>query len=172
MSQVIKSAHASVMMIGGFALNAYKVSRQTHDVDFLIPEKDYQPVRDLLVKEGYREDYVTDNFARFRSEKKGLMDLDLMFVNDATFEKMKKECGHLTIEENVFNVPSLHHLIALKLHAIKYNPKREMKDLIDIISLVSGNDVDVSNNELKAIFLKYGTEDLYKRVSEACRRDV
>lgn len=172
MSEVIKCAKASAMMIGGFALNAYKVSRQTHDVDFLIPEKDYEVVRDLLVQEGYMQDYVTDNFARFRSAKKGFMDLDIMFVNDATFEKMKRECGHLTIEENVFNVPSLNHLIALKLHAIKYNPKRENKDLLDIISLILQNDIDVSNNELKAIFLKYGTKELYKRVSEACRKDI
>ena len=66
-----------------------------------------------------------------------------------------------------FIVPSLNHLVALKLHAIKYNPKiREYRDLADIMELIRINKVEVKDREFKNLCLKYGTEELYNKIRE------
>ena len=155
-------------MIGGFALNAYHVSRQTADVDFLIQKKDYATVLTLLEKEGFSQDYAMDNFARLRGDRNYLMDIDFMFVDASTFGKIKNDAETFTIARNTFEIPSLLHLIALKLHSIKNNPKRELKDLPDIINLVMTNKVNLSDKSFKAMCLKYGSETLYRKIAEAC----
>ena len=155
----------SGVLIGGFAVNYYKVTRQTADVDFLITKEDYEKILSLLEEEGLKQDYAQEVFARFSSQKSYLMDIDFMFVDKETLDKIIKEGKKISIAGQKFIVPSLNHLIALKLHAIKYNPKiREYKDLLDIIELIKVNHMDVKTNEFRDLCLKYGTEELYKRI--------
>jgi hypothetical protein len=67
----------------------------------------------------------------------------------------------------MLGVPCLNHLIALKLHAIKYNPKiREYRDLPDIIELIRINKINTKDVEFKNLCLKYGREELYNKILE------
>ena len=78
------------------------------------------------------------------------------------------EGEQLKIAGQKFTVPSLHHLIALKLHAIKNNPKiRLTRDLPDIVNLIRINELNVKNEKFKELCLKYGTEDIYHKILEA-----
>lgn len=165
MGALSKNEHVSCVLIGGFAINFYKVTRQTADVDFLITRDDFGKIESLLEKQGFKKDYVEKVFTRFKSNQINLMDLDFMFVEKETLDKIVKEGKEITIAGQNFLVHSLLHLIALKLHSIKYNPRlRELKDLPDIISLVQENNVDVKGKEFKELCLKFGTEDLYKKI--------
>ncbi len=164
-SAVTKKAGVSCVLIGGFAVNYYKVTRQTADVDFLISRKDYEKILSLLEGAGFKQDYTQEVFARLSSQKSYLMDLDFMFVDEETMDKMAKEGKKIAIAGKEFIVPSLSHLIALKLHAIKYNPKtRELKDFLDIVELVKVNHVNVKSDEFKDLCLKYGTAELYQKI--------
>ena len=155
------------VLIGGFAVNYYKVTRQTADVDFLITQEDFDKIIGLLKKEGFKQDYAQEVFTRLTSEKPYFMDLDFMFVDKETLDKIIKEGKEASIAGQKLIVPCLNHLIALKLHAIKYNPKiREYKDLADIIELIKANNIDVKDNVFKALCLKYGTEELYRKILE------
>lgn len=154
-------------MIGGFAVNYYKVSRQTADIDFLITKEDFEKLSPLLEKEGFRKDYEQEVFARLFGSSSYLMDADFMFVDKDTLDKIIKEGKEISIAGQKFMVPSLNHLIALKLHAVRYNPRiREYKDLPDIIQLVRINKLDVKDSEFKDLCLKYGTEELYNKIAE------
>ena len=51
-STIFVKQNISCILIGGFAVNYYKVTRQTADVDFLITRNDYEKILDLLKKEG------------------------------------------------------------------------------------------------------------------------
>ena len=64
-------------------------------------------------------------------------------------------------------MPSVFHLIALKLHSIKNNPKREITDFPDIIRLISYNNIDVDSGDFRALCLRFGTEDLYERIKKS-----
>jgi len=166
-SSVCSSRNISLCLIGGFAVNYYKVTRQTADVDFLITKNDYDKILSLLEEEGFKQDYSQEVFARLTTEKSYLMDLDFMFVDKETLDKIIREGNQISIAGRKFIVPCLLHLIALKLHAIKYNPKvREYKDLADIIELIKVNKIDTRSDEFKNLCLKYGTEELYRKILE------
>lgn len=164
-SESTKNADARCILIGGFALNSYKVTRQTLDVDFLITKEDFNKLIPILEKDGYTLDYNQEVFARLKNNELGIFDIDFMFVEKETFEKICKEAKEIKIANQKYIVPSLNHLIALKLHAIKYNPKvREYKDLPDIINLIRINEVDYMENNFHQLCLKYGTEELYQKI--------
>ena len=164
-SALSKKENVSCVLIGGFAVNYYKVTRQTADVDFLITKEDFDKIVGLLEEAGFKQDYTQEVFARLKSNTPYLMDLDFMFVDKETLEKIIKEAKLINIAGEKFLVPSLNHLIALKLHAIKYNPKiHEFKDLLDIIELIKVNKVNIKTNEFKNLCLKFGTEELYHKI--------
>lgn len=166
-SVVFNKADISCVLIGGFAVNYYKVTRQTADVDFLITKNDFEKIAGLLEKLGYKQDYKQEVFTRLKGSASYLMDLDFMFVDKQTLGKIIKDGKKVSIAGQKFIVPSLNHLIALKLHAIKYNPKiRESQDLADIIELIRINNVETNSNEFKKLCLKYGTEKLYSKILE------
>lgn len=168
LSAISKKTSIPFILIGGFAINYYKYSRQTFDVDFLIKSKDFPKILDSLVAAGYKEDYKQEAFARLTSSKSPLfMDIDFMFVDKETFTKIAKDSQKTSIAGCEFRVPSLEHLIVLKLHAIKYNPNLRMaKDMPDIINLIKINKVDAKSNKFKELCLKYATEEIYQKLLE------
>lgn len=166
-STLFDKTGVSCVLIGGFAVNYYKVTRQTADVDFLIIQDDFKKILSLLEEEGYKVDYAQEVFARLKSNKFYLMDLDFMFVDKETLDKIVKEAKEISIAGGKFIVPCLEHLIALKLHSLKYNPKfRENKDLPDIIDLIRIHKVKVKSKEFRDLCLKFGTEELYNKILE------
>jgi len=166
-SELSNKSGVSCVLIGGFAVNYYKVTRQTLDVDFLITKDDFNKISVELEKAGFKLEDVRDVFARFTGNEYYLMDIDFMFVDSGTLEKIIKSGREIFIARQKFIVPSLNNLIALKLHALKYNQKmREYKDLPDIINLIRANDVDCRSKEFRELCLKYGTEELYKKIIE------
>jgi len=166
-SDIFAKKNVLSVLIGGFAINYYKVTRTTADIDFLITKEDFEKISGLLEEKGFKKDYEQEVFARLLGEKPNLMDLDFMFVDKETLDKIIKESKVTSIAGENFRVPCLNHLIALKLHAIKFNPKiRENRDLPDIIELIRVNKVNVKDAEFKNLCLKYGTEELYQKILE------
>ena len=164
-SSIVDEAKVCCVLIVGFAVNYYKVTRQTADIDFLITKGDFEKILSSLEKEGFIQDYTQEVFARLKCNRANLMDLDFMFVDKETLDKIIKEGRQISIAGQKFIVPSLNHLIALKLHAIKHNPKiREYKDFLDIIELIRANKVKVKSGEFKGMCLKYGTEGIYNKI--------
>jgi len=168
-SEISQKTGVSFILIGGFAVNYYKYTRQTVDVDFLIEEENFQRILGLLEKAGYKLDYCQQAFARLIPTKNSLlMDIDFMFVDEDTFAKIIKDSQKTNIAGCDFRVPSLEHLIALKLHAVRYNPKlRLAKDIPDIINLIRINKVDVKSEKFKELCLKYGTQEIYQKILES-----
>ena len=164
-SDITKKADVSCILIGGFAVNYYKVTRQTADVDFLITRNDFEKALILLEKEGYKQDDIQEVFTRLRSNRFHLMDIDFMFVDKETIESIIENGKDINIAGQKFIVPSLNNLIALKLHSVKHNPKiRKNKDLPDIVNLVRINKVDAKGKEFRELCLKYGTKEIYNMI--------
>ena len=57
----------SCVLIGGFAVNHYKVTRQTADVDFLITKEDFERAWPFLRKAGYQKGLTQENFSLLKS---------------------------------------------------------------------------------------------------------
>jgi hypothetical protein len=166
-AQLTRKAGVPCVLIGGFAVNYYKVTRQTIDLDLMIAKEDFAKVVGPMQEAGFKLAYTENVFARFSGQKNYLMDVDFMFVDKDTIDKIRKEGKELRIGRNSFIVPSLDTVIALKLHAIRYNQKiREFKDMPDIINLIRVNKFNHKTKEFKELCLKYGTEDLYKKIMD------
>ena len=166
-SDIIQKRGISCVLIGGFAVNYYKFSRQTADVDFLITEEDFNKIKDHLKEAGYKEEFSQKVFVRLKSNKMDLMDIDFMFVDKETFDKIILDAKEVFIAKHKFIIPSLINLIALKLHSLKYNFSiRRSKDLLDIVSLIKLNQVEVKTKEFHNLCLKYANEDIYQKILE------
>lgn len=72
------------VLIGGFAVNYHKVTRQTADVDFLIAKEDFDKILGFLENAGYKKGLSQDNFIQLKSNRLSLMDVDFMFVDRET----------------------------------------------------------------------------------------
>lgn len=169
-SAVIKKADVTCVLIGGFAVHFYKAARHTADVDFLIAKDDLQGALPLFEKEGYRQGVTGKIFTRLEDNGKYGVPIDFMFVDKDTLDKIIKDGKKIEIAGESFIIPSLYDLIALKVHSIKYNPNRELKDLLDIVSLIRANDIDINDRKLKELCLKYGTGELYNKIVSYCER--
>lgn len=163
-SKIAEKTGIRCVLIGGFAVNYYKVARQTADVDFLTTEDDFEKILGMLKEEGFKVEFRNEVFAGLSAAKGYIMDLDFMFVEEDTLDKIIEEGKIASIGKQKFTVPSVRHLIALKLHAMKYNAKRQYKDLLDIIELIKANKVNVTDSDFKELCLKYGTEELYNKI--------
>ncbi len=164
-SAIEKKEGVSCILIGGFAVNYHKFMRQTLDVDFAIVKEDFSKNSKALKNAGFKIDFIHDTFVRFKANGYYLADVDFMFVDKETFDKIVKDAKWVSIANQKFMVPSLNTLFAMKLHAIKSNRKaREYKDLLDILSLIRVNNVDYKSKEFKELCLKFGTEKLYQKI--------
>lgn len=167
-ADITRKQKVSICLIGGFAVNYYKVSRHTADVDFLITEEDFKEILDTLEKSGYKQDFIQKVFVRFKSNNLSLLDIDFMFVDKGTLDKIIESGKEITITKEKFIIPSLEHLIALKIHALKYNYKiRLLKDLPDIINLIRFNNVDIKSDKFRNLCLKYGDKEIYNKILES-----
>jgi len=158
------------ILIGGFAVNHYKVTRQTTDVDFLTTKAYFEKIADSLEKAGYKKDLVQETFIQLKGSESLLMDMDFMFVDEGTLKKIQDRGVGVKIAGRSFTVPALHDLLALKLHSIKFNPKIRMNtDFPDIINLMRANDVNVKEKKFKELCLRFGTHEVYEKLLEAFR---
>ncbi len=165
-AHILEKEKVSCVLIGGFAVNHYKVSRQTADIDILTTQESYEKVLPRFKEEGYRVKYHEKIFARLTNQRYPLMDVDFLFVDARTLLTMVKEGTKVDVGGKKFVVPSLNHLIALKLHFLKQNSSmREFKDLMDILQLVKMNDVNIKAKGFRHICTTYGSEAIYRKIS-------
>lgn len=164
-ADVFGKAGVVYALVGGFAVNAHHVSRQTADVDLLIVADDLEKAGRALEASGYRKAAVADVVARFEGDGKRLMDIDLLLVDPATLRQVCDAGKLVKIAGNEFRVPSLRHLIAMKLHSIKGDPsKRLSKDLPDIVALMKRNGLTLADPGMEGLCRRFGTPDIFEKL--------
>lgn len=162
-SKVLQKADVPAILIGGFAVNYHGVVRQTQDVDFLMVEKDYDKVQPLFERVGCRQVIRNNLFARLENKKMLPMELDMVFVNQETFEGIIEEAETTEIGGRKFKVASLDHLLALKLHAMKQNLRRRgFRDITDVLDLAEKNRIDIKGKKFEELCLKYAGKEVHR----------
>jgi len=156
------------LVIGGQAFNTFGAPRTTLDVDFLVRKANSDEWTLLLNAEGFRLAHDGGNFLQFSPPYGVDWHLDLMLVNDSTFEKLRHTARHVTLQGVPTKTPSAENLIRLKLHALKYGPEhRRGQDLADVISLVRLAHIDVRTESFRKLIEEHGTTETYSRILEA-----
>jgi len=137
------------------------------DIDCLIAAGKESNLRDVLVAAGYSEVTRTEMFVRYSSSSIYHYDVDVLLVDDITFGRILADSQLFDTGESGFNVPSIVHMIMLKLHAMKNNSSRVLKDLNDVVEILRANPGEVAESQLQAMCGKYGPEGIYPKIKDS-----
>jgi hypothetical protein len=150
------------LVIGGYAVAAHGHVRATFDVDFLVRRADREAWFTRLTGAELEIFASSAVFAQF-SQAQGGDELDLMFVDEPTFERMWAASEERDFGSTPARVPCLDHLLALKLHALKQVlPHRTSKDADDVEMLVRRNGLNLREARYEQLFLKHGNREIYE----------
>jgi predicted nucleotidyltransferase len=157
------------VVIGGLAVIERGYSRVTSDFDILISRAQRDAWHSLLLELGYSLLSEKETFRQYAHADASAWPIDLMLVDQPTFDPISDESSHCTIQGASLQFASLEHLFALKLHALRYSHLgRFLKDFQDVIQLVRLNKIDLQSPPIRDLFLKYGNADLYGKIQRAC----
>ncbi len=153
-------------------MNRYHYSRFTHDIDFMIEPSAFPALEKEMNGIGYKEALRTNLFVRMKGISENDMMIDFLFADRKTMEKLKHASDRVTIDNRVFLVPSLFHLIAMKLHSIKNSGRhRFTTDMTDIVKLIQVNNINIEDESFKRMCLKFGNDDLYNQIVNGIKED-
>jgi hypothetical protein len=113
--------------------------------------------------------HETTTFMQFEATASGQIDVDLMFVSLDVFARMTAAAITSPVQDVPTGVVGLLHLVALKCHALRHSQSlRRLKDMDDLIHLITLNRLDLNEPELRATILKHGDQELYEKLRFAC----
>lgn len=165
LSRAMEQEQTQALLVGGWSLGAYGVNRQTIDIDFVVLERNLPQIEARLLQLGYEQVFRNPLFAKFRATDGTGPDVDFLFLTEETLAKLRDDSVRVDIGKATFRVPSLRHLIGMKLHALAHGrSRRGAKDLADIEALVRANDIDVRSEEFRELCSRYATADIYEEI--------
>lgn len=139
----LRERDVSFAVIGGVALAAYGVFRQTLDLDFVVDAEAQDDLVEFMESLGYRTLYRSSGYSNHAHGDAERGRVDFVYVRGPTSEKLFRDVRRLEGPNGTsIPVPRPEHLIAMKLVAIKNDPTRELQDLADIRGLMERPDVD------------------------------
>jgi hypothetical protein len=167
-AEVAERRGLGFLVIGGLAVNAHGYSRLTGDVDVLVRRAEVDAWVAALGEMGYVATNRTETFVQLAPPMAGLWPVDLMLVNDLTFAHLAAEACEAALPGARVRIPSVEHLCALKLHALKQTlPHRDQKDFTDLIHLIRFNRIDPNSSTFRRLVEKYGTTAIHERIQHA-----
>ena len=142
------------------------------DVDFMMTEANFEKAEPFFKEAGYSEVMKQHLYARLKrggaepDPAGGLfMDIDILFTEPSTFERIFIEAREAEIRGAKIKVISLDHLMAMKLHSLKNNPEgRRDPDLTDLVRLIQINKVNAESDFFREFCRKYGTQEIYDNI--------
>ena len=153
------------IVCGGHAVNAYQVIRKTGDVDVVVRERDLRRWRDQLVALGYSVFHEDPAFLQLSPPTAAGWPVDLLVVDDATFDIMQQDARRFRFGAVACLIPSVEHLIAMKLHALRFSGEQRMrKDGIDVVELAETNGIDLLGEGFRALCERFGDARVYERI--------
>jgi Uncharacterised nucleotidyltransferase len=153
------------LVMGGLAVSAHGYGRHTADIDLLAQSARREEWKKLMAGAGYQVFQEQGPFTQFSPVEAESWPVDIMFVNEETFAKMNAEGVEAVVQDTQLRIPSVEHLIALKLHALKNtNSRRGLKDLLDVASLVEANHIDLNGEVFKNLCERYGTPKIHAQI--------
>ena len=163
-SGLLTAAKIRLLVVGGMAVNSHGFTRLTVDVDGLIATDDLETVAEAFRSAGYSE--VTRNhlFARYYRPDIDPGTVDVLLVNQQTMDKMWPDRIATTFRDRELPIPKLEHLFALKLHAIRNDPRRWGQDLRDIHELMRSNPEVVTRGKLMELCERFGPPGRVKEI--------
>ncbi|MCC6765933.1 MAG: hypothetical protein IT293_14845 [Deltaproteobacteria bacterium] len=153
------------LVCGGHAVNAYQVIRKTGDLDLIVRERDAVEWRTRLVALGYAVFHEDAAFVQLSPPTPSGWPIDLLIVDDGTLDAMKGAARAVVFGTITCLVPSVEHLIAMKLHALRFSGEaRMLKDAVDIVELAAANGIDLLGAAFRGLCDRFGDARIHERI--------
>ncbi len=153
------------LVAGALGLHAHGNSRLTFDLDLITVLEAQKPLVSLLESLGYETLYVSAGYSNHLHSDPAWGRLDLIYVDANTAGRLFEESRtKMRLGSVDFSVPKAEHLVAMKVHAIKSDPRRTIQDLADIQFLLRIPGVDLG--EVARHFETAGLTEEYERLRE------
>jgi hypothetical protein len=153
------------LLIGGNAVIMLGYIRNTLDLDLLVPEEARAGWLDLLRDLGYHFYHGKSAFAQFEPPEQTGVPLDLMFVDQSTWDKLADGATQAKLAGERVLLPRPQYLIALKLHAAasatRTKPEVDWEDIRQIVRICG---LDLADETFRALILRYGGQDALDRI--------
>ena len=165
LDEATRTQDLSFLVIGGHAVNAHGFARFTRDLDLLICRTDVERWLAVLTAGGYAVAHDGGNFLQLSAAAKDATPVDFMLVNEPTFLQMKAAAKEIQIENLSFPRPLSGPSIGAQIARLETGPSRRgYKDLVDVLSLVDANRIDVRSDKFRSLCDKYGDAKIYERI--------
>jgi hypothetical protein len=155
------------LLIGGNAIILLGYIRNTVDLDLLLPEEARSQWLDLMREFGYRFLHGVSAFAQFEPPDENAAPVDLMFVEQATWQKLSEGAKEMDLAGECVLVPRPEYLVALKLHAAasptRSKPEVDWEDIRQIVRLCA---LKPEEEPFRSLILRYGGEDALRRIQQ------
>jgi len=170
---ILRAAHErglASLLIGGNAIILLGYLRNTVDLDLLLPERERSRWLDLLRELGYRFFHGVSAFAQFEPPEPDGVPVDLMFVDEETWEKLIAGAREAKLADQPVLLPRPEYLVALKLHAAasatRSKPEVDWEDIRQIVRICG---LDSAEPAFRELILRYGGEDGLARIEQFSR---
>ncbi|MFN2509257.1 MAG: hypothetical protein ABR589_10855 [Chthoniobacterales bacterium] len=153
------------LLIGGNAVILLGYIRNTVDLDLLVPEADRSRWLDLMRELRYQFFHGVAAFAQFEPPEPSAAPVDLMFVEQETWEKLLEGAREADLAGAPVLLPRPEYLVALKLHAAasrtRSQPEVDWEDIRQIVRICG---LDPREESFRGLILRYGGEDALRRI--------
>jgi len=149
-------------VIGGVGLAALGMPRTTFDLDFVVESRAQEDIVRFLVARGYETMHRSSGYSNHKHPDAEFGAVDFVYVRGETV-RLLFESVRLVAGPSGYRMPVPHpeHLIAMKVLAMKNDPKRVFREMEDVRFLMENEEVDRDN--VRQYFEKHG---LLKRFHE------
>lgn len=154
------------VLIGGNAVILSGFARSTIDIDLMICTNTRSRWLDVVRDMNYRLFNGNTVFAQFEPIEKGGPAIDLMYVDEGTWQSIRSNAVEKKLDSFSVFVPAPAHLVALKLHAAKSTTRSKPEtDWEDIRQIIETHYLDLESENFRSIVLKHGGEEALRKIS-------
>jgi hypothetical protein len=166
--QTLEKSGVPLLMTGQHALIAHGFAGKNpgNEVECAISTDDETLIYEYFTRNEWSIVYRTPFFAKFRLLSTGTPVIRVLFLDPTTFGQLRADSSEHTFESIPLRVPSLIHVVAMKLQAIKHEPHREIEDLPEILAILRANMNRWKPEELDAACKRFGPKGIYTRIKQ------
>ncbi len=152
-------------LVGGHALAAYGKARSTLDLDLLVPGEAQHRLIEFMERLGYETLHRSSGFSNHLHSDSDLGRVDFIYVRGETQREIFEGAREVAGPDGVrVSVPRAEHLIAMKVQAMKNDPKRKFQDMADIAGLLESSGVD--RPQVRSFFERAGMLALWDELDD------
>lgn len=150
-------------VVGAFGLQAYGLGRATMDVDLVAEAEAQRRVLAFLESLGYETLHVSTGYSNHVHPTPAMGRVDLVYVGGETGRLLFGQCVRaLDLGGQHLPVPRPEHLAAMKVQAMKNDPRRTLQEMADIQFLLRVPGVD--EEEIRGYFERAGQLERYHEI--------